>query len=113
MTHFAAPEQLIREPFIGMTETPHGRQQPNYGPPEVVMGGFWPKTGEEPGSYGSYTVLSNDAIILDEYRDDLSPHDRWTVRGKVYDPVGDPAAWRSPLTGWAPGTVVQLRRSEG
>lgn len=38
---------------------------------------------------------------------------RVRVRGEVYDVLGDPADWRNPFTGWAPGLVVQVGRTEG
>lgn len=33
--------------------------------------------------------------------------------GELYEVDGNPARWRSPLSGWAPGTVVNVRRVEG
>ncbi|WP_147265900.1 hypothetical protein [Nocardia puris] len=33
--------------------------------------------------------------------------------GHVYDVVGAPAPWRSPLTGWAPGVAVRAKRVSG
>lgn len=39
--------------------------------------------------------------------------DRVTVRGETYDVLGEPAVWRNPFTGWAPGVVVQCERTEG
>lgn len=38
---------------------------------------------------------------------------RLEVRGKVYPLLGQPAVWSSPLTGWAPGTVVQVGGVDG
>ena len=38
---------------------------------------------------------------------------RVRVRGVVYEVLGDPADWRSPFTGWAPGLVVQCGRTAG
>lgn len=38
---------------------------------------------------------------------------RVRVRGHVYSVIGEPADWRSPYTGWAPGIVVQVGRVEG
>lgn len=39
--------------------------------------------------------------------------DRFTVRGKQYEVDGDPAEYRSPFTGWEPGVVINLKRTEG
>jgi len=33
---------------------------------------------------------------------------RVEVRGRVLPVLGEPAVWASPLTGWAPGTVLQV-----
>ena len=44
---------------------------------------------------------------------DVTAADRVRVRGHVCRVVGEPAAWRSPFTGWAPGLVVELTTTEG
>lgn len=33
--------------------------------------------------------------------------------GTVWSVIGDPGAWRSPFTGWAPGDQVELERVTG
>ena len=38
---------------------------------------------------------------------------RVRVRGQMWDVLGEPAEWRSPFTGWEPGTVVQVGRVDG
>lgn len=43
----------------------------------------------------------------------ITPRNRVRVRGVTYDVLGEPAVWRSPFTGWEPGIVVQVERSEG
>lgn len=43
----------------------------------------------------------------------ITAQNRVTVRGVTYDVLGEPAVWRSPFTGWEPGIVVQVERSEG
>jgi hypothetical protein len=43
----------------------------------------------------------------------ITSANRVTVRGGTYNVLGDPAVWRSPFTGWEPGVVVQVERSEG
>lgn len=39
--------------------------------------------------------------------------DRVVVRGDTYDVDGHPWDGKSPFTGWEPGVVVKLTRSEG
>lgn len=43
----------------------------------------------------------------------INSRNRIRIRGIVYDVLGEPAAWRSPFTGWEPGLVVQAVRTEG
>jgi hypothetical protein len=43
----------------------------------------------------------------------ITSKNRVSVRGATYDVLGEPADWRSPFTGWEPGIVVQVERSEG
>jgi hypothetical protein len=43
----------------------------------------------------------------------ITAQNRVVVRGVTYDVLGEPAVWRSPFTGWEPGIVVQVERSEG
>lgn len=38
---------------------------------------------------------------------------QFVVRGGVYDVLGDAAEWVNPFTGWEPGVVVQVGRTEG
>jgi hypothetical protein len=44
---------------------------------------------------------------------DIVAGDRLVVRGLTFEVDGDPADWISPFTGWAPGLVVALKRTEG
>lgn len=43
----------------------------------------------------------------------VTPQNRVIVRGSTYDVLGEPAEWTNPFTGWNPGIVVQVERSEG
>jgi hypothetical protein len=43
----------------------------------------------------------------------ITAQNRVTVRGTTYGVLGEPAVWKSPFTGWAPGVVVQVERTEG
>lgn len=42
-----------------------------------------------------------------------TPQQRVVVRGEVYKILGETAEWVNPFTGWTPGNVVQVERSEG
>jgi len=41
------------------------------------------------------------------------PTQRVRVRGSVWSVLGAPAVWRNPFTGWEPGSVVQVGRTDG
>ena len=43
----------------------------------------------------------------------VSPTQRVRVRGSDWPVLGAPAVWRSPFTGWEPGVVVQVGRTDG
>lgn len=43
----------------------------------------------------------------------ITAANRVVVRGGTYDVLGEPASWVNPFTGWAPGLVVQVGRTEG
>ena len=43
----------------------------------------------------------------------VTPQQRVAVRGEVWPVQGEPAVWRNPFTGWAPGVVVQVGRTDG
>lgn len=44
---------------------------------------------------------------------DVTARDRLRVRGEVYEVDGEPALWRNPFTGWAPGIEVAVKRLGG
>jgi len=41
------------------------------------------------------------------------PTQRIRVRGSDWPVLGAPAVWRNPFTGWQPGVVVQVGRTDG
>lgn len=43
----------------------------------------------------------------------VTAQQRIAVRGEVWPVQGDPAEWRNPFTGWVPGVVVQVGRTDG
>lgn len=43
----------------------------------------------------------------------VDPFDRMVIRSETWEVVGDPAVWRSPLSGWRPGSVVRVRKVDG
>lgn len=74
--------------------------------------GVEPRPSGEPAQDARNSVTSGftlyfpaDAVV--------TPANRVVVRGRTYDVLGEPAVWRSPFTGWTPGVVVQVERTEG
>jgi len=43
----------------------------------------------------------------------ILPTQRVEVRGSVWPVLGPTAEWRNPFTGWEPGNVVQVGRTDG
>lgn len=71
--------------------------------------------GVEPRPAGERTLDARNATVsgftlyLPPGVTSLDPLDRVEVRGRTLDVDGDVADWRSPFTGWAPGSVVQTK----
>ena len=74
--------------------------------------------GFDPGGSGEALDLARNVVttqpkVYAPAGSDIVASDRLVVRGVVYEVDGDVAVWRSPFTGWEPGVVVPLKRSEG
>lgn len=71
-----------------------------------------PRPSGEPVQDARNAVMSGFTLYMPRGAD-VTPADRVEVRGQVYAVLGEPADWRSPYTGWAPGVVVQVERVAG
>jgi hypothetical protein len=71
----------------------------------------WPGFSTEATSDRDTVITGYSAFLPPET--DVSAVDQVRVFGVSFDVVGEPARYRSPLTGLAPGVVVQLKRVEG
>lgn len=79
----------------------------------VVEGvGVEPRPSQEPVQDARNAVTSGYTLYLPSGVT-ITSRSRVVVRGEVYGVLGEPAVWRSPFTGWEPGVVVQLERTEG
>jgi hypothetical protein len=74
--------------------------------------GFNPGESSEPLRDARNAVLTQPAVYA-PFGSDVLAGDRLVVRGGTYDVDGTPADWRSPFTGWEPGMVIPLKRTEG
>jgi hypothetical protein len=77
-----------------------------------LLGGFNPGQSSEPLQDARNAVTTQPEFYTD-FGSDVLAGDRLVVRGKTYDVDGDPADWHSPFTGWEPGMVIPLKRTEG
>ena len=75
--------------------------------------GVEPRPSGEPVADARNATTSGFTLYGIPAGTDITPADRMRVRGVVYDVDGDPATWRNPYTGWAPGYVVQTKRTAG
>lgn len=106
-------EQATRHPFVGYALDGLGESRtPQFADDEPALVGFAPAGIAEPALDGDTVAVSGPSLYLPGAVAG-SAHDEWTVRGLRYGQVGEPAVWRSPLTGWQPGTVILLDRRTG
>jgi hypothetical protein len=71
-----------------------------------------PRPSQEPVQDARNAVVSGYTLYLPAGAQ-IDAQARVRVRGEVYEVLGDPAAWRNPFTGWEPGVVMQVGRTEG
>lgn len=111
---FAHGETVTQHPCTGFGTDELGEQAyATFGPNVTVLG-----VGVEPVAGTEIAQRVDDAVQVDArlylpYSHPSTPHDEWTVRGLRYAQQGDAEQWRSPLTGWEAGCVVNLRRRTG
>jgi hypothetical protein len=81
---------------------------------EVTIPGvaFNPGSSNEPSEVGRNAVITQPEVYA-PFDADVLAGDRLVVRGDTYEVDGNPAAWRSPFTGWEPGLVIKLKTCPG
>lgn len=79
---------------------------------EVQGVGVEPRPSQEPAQEARNAVTSGFTLYFPAGTE-ITPQNRVVVRGGTYEVLGEPAVWRSPFTGWAPGVVVQVERVDG
>lgn len=80
--------------------------------------GIGPLESTEPTEDGRHRVVTGMALYLDSTSEVLQPYDRVAVTtppcyAGVWMVDGEPNVYHSPLTGWAAGTVVRIKRVTG
>jgi hypothetical protein len=73
---------------------------------------FDPGTSTEPLEVGRTAVITQPRVFV-PFGADILPGDRVVVRERTWEVDGDVAEWRSPYSGWTPGTEVRLKAVEG
>lgn len=58
-------------------------------------------------------AIDADFDLIFDHDPAITAQDRVTVRTLLCEVAGRPFAWRSPFTGWEPGTVVRVKIREG
>jgi len=122
MTDFPFGETVTRVRAGSTTDPYSGEQVPDWGTAttkDFELCAVWQESSVEPGGDGRAGVSVPRAEVVTvtkavlPFVADFTPHDRFKVRGKTYEVVGEPADWANPFTGWEPGTVVTGRRIDG
>lgn len=100
----------------GQVEDPYsGEPSTSWDEPTVVVVkgcGVEPRPSTEPVQDARNAVVSGFTLYLPADVA-VAAGSRVRVRGRVHEVLGEPAVWRSPITGWSPGTVIQTQRVEG
>lgn len=105
-------EEVQHESFVPGAVDEQGNESDSWADPvpRWVIG-FDPGGTSEPFTPGHNRVITEPTIYAPP---DVvfNPRDRVTVRGRLYEVVGDTAEWRHP-NGWVPGNVIELNRVDG
>jgi uncharacterized Zn-binding protein involved in type VI secretion len=110
---FAFGEPAVFEMAVQGAEDAHGNPIVTFADAVTVEGcGFAPGGSQELYGPGRNPVTSVPQLYCPPGTV-VTSRSRVTVRGKLYQVDGDPAEWRSPFTGWEPGVVVTLERTDG
>lgn len=110
---FPFGESAVFEARVTGVEDAHGNPVETWGSPVTVEGCAFAPAGSvestEPGRNGvvtSPTLYAPAGTVVGR-------RDRVTVRGDLFLVDGDPADWRNPYTGSAPGIAVTLEKADG
>jgi len=78
----------------------------------MVSAGVAPGGSVEPAQDGRAPVGVELDLLLDGFHE-IDPSWKAEVRGVLYNVIGRPFPFRNPFTGWEPGTVAQVGRTDG
>jgi hypothetical protein len=105
--------QTVADPYS--TETREVWDDPSLPPVEVALEGcaVEPRPSTEDQGEARNAVTDGFTVYLPPEAAEVTSRHRVRVRGAVYSVLGEAADWRSPLTGWIPGRVIQCERVTG
>jgi len=113
---FAYPESVVFK-AAGTKPNPYNPDETleDWGNPTDALttgAGVEPIASTEPAEDGRQSVIVGYRLYFDHV---VSVDRAWRceVRGELWPVAGRPAVWRSPLTGWEAGTVVQVGGEDG
>lgn len=69
--------------------------------------------GSSEPSLDARAAIDSDFDLFFDHDPAIVASERVVVRGLVCDVDGHPFSWRSPFSGWEPGTVVRVKIREG
>lgn len=98
-----------------LTDPYSGEDAPDWDDPtsvSVAGVGVEPRPSGEPLQDARNQITSGYTLYFPASAT-VTPQNKVIVRGVTYDVLGEPAVWVNPFTGWQPGQVVQVERSEG
>lgn len=111
---FAFPEPVeilspgtVTDPYSGESSTDWSTPTSREDSCAVAPGG-----SSEPTEVARSAIDSDFDLIFD-HDPEVSASDRIVVRGLTCEVDGHPFSFRSPFTGWEPGTLVRVRIREG
>ena len=97
----------VADPYSGETVTDWATSTSRHEACAVAPGG-----STEPTQVARDAVDSDFDLIFD-YDPGVTHADRVVVRGLTCEVDGHPFSFRSPFTGWEPGTLVRVKIREG
>ena len=107
-------EKVLWHRYVpGAGRDAYNRPVTGFAAPVPITGAlFAPGSSSEPGPRASYRVVSQPTLIL-EKNPGVGPHDRFVIRGKLYEVTGDPDDWSTGMTSWNPGVEIALKGVTG
>lgn len=73
----------------------------------------WPGTSDEPTTALDPLRVETSLTVAMPPGTDVDSLDRLVVRGRRYSVIGDPFDYVHPMTGWRPGVLVKVTRTDG